>query len=301
MRSKSQFTINLNFKFILICFFIIFLLFLIPKSSFPPSLLALSKQVTPAKKPQQSPRNQEPAESSESCLHGGCGKIPASLAYALVHYVTNNVTPQQSLNEISVSMRVLERKSPCNFLVFGLGHDSLMWTALNHGGRTVFLEEDSAWMDETNLRFPFLESYHVVYDTKLTEAEKLLEAGMKEEECKVVGDPRESKCRLSLKGLPDIVYETEWDLIMVDAPTGYHREAPGRMGAIYTAGLIARNRAEGDTDVFVHDVDRDVENKFSMAFLCKGYMIEQEGRIRHFTIPSHRSLHTNTPFCPTTP
>ncbi|CAH9108510.1 unnamed protein product [Cuscuta europaea] len=133
----------------------------------------------------------------------------------------------------------------------------------------------------------------------LTEAEKLIEAGMKEE-CKVVGDPRESKCRLSLKGLPDIVYETEWDLIMVDAPTGYHSEAPGRMGAIYTAGLIARNRAEGDTDVFVHDVDRDVENKFSMAFLCKGYMIEEEERIRHFTIPSHRSHHI-VPFCPTTP
>ncbi|CAH1443722.1 unnamed protein product [Lactuca virosa] len=40
---------------------------------------------------------------------------------------------------------------------------------------------------------------------------------------------------------------------MVDAPTGYYDEAPGRMSAIYTAGMMARNRAEGETDVFVHD------------------------------------------------
>ena len=50
---------------------------------------------------------------------------------------------------------------------------------------------------------------------------------------------------------------------MVDAPTGYHDEAPGRMSAIYTAGLMARNREDGETDVSVHDVDRVVEDKFS--------------------------------------
>ncbi|KAK9995054.1 hypothetical protein SO802_024757 [Lithocarpus litseifolius] len=76
---------------------------------------------------------------------------------------------------------------------------------------------------------------------------------------------------------------------MVDTPTGYHDNAPGRMSAIYTAGLMARNREEGETDVFVHDVDRVVEDKFSKAFLCAGYLTEQEGRIRHFTIPSHRA------------
>ncbi|KAJ6885197.1 hypothetical protein NC652_032021 [Populus alba x Populus x berolinensis] len=89
----------------------------------------------------------------------------------------------------------------------------------------------------------------------------------------------------------------EWDLIMVDAPTGYHDEAPGRMTAIYTAGLMARNRENGETDVFVHDVDRVVEDKFSKAFLCEGYLTEQEGRLRHFIIPSHRTR-SGRPFCP---
>ena len=118
-----------------------------------------------------------------------------------------------------------------------------------------------------------------------------------EEDCKVVSDPRFSKCQLALKGFPSEVYDIEWDLIMVDAPTGYHDNAPGRMSAIYTAGLMARNREEGETEVFVHDVDRVVEDKFSKAFLCEGYLTEQEGRIRHFTIPSHRAR-LGRPFCP---
>ena len=54
--------------------------------------------------------------------------------------------------------------------------------------------------------------------------------------------------------------------MVVDVPTGYHDNAPGRMSAIYTAGLMARNREEGETDVFVHDVDRVVEDKFSKGF-----------------------------------
>lgn len=146
-------------------------------------------------------------------------------------------------------------------------------------------------------KFPTLESYHVEYDTKVNEADELMNAVASDEECRVVTDPRFSKCRLALKGFPSEVYDVEWDLIMVDAPTGYHEEAPGRMTAIYTAGLIARNRESGETDVFVHDVDRVVEDKFSKAFLCEGYLKEQEGRIRHFVVPSHRTRSAR-PFCP---
>ncbi|KAJ6422202.1 hypothetical protein OIU84_027198 [Salix udensis] len=225
-----------------------------------------------------------------------CTKTPPSLANALVHYVTTNVTPQQTLKEISVSSRVLEKKSPCNFLIFGLGHDSLMWDSLNHGGRTVFLEEDKGWIEQIREKLPTLESYHVTYETRVNQADELIESGM-EDDCKVVGDPRISRCQLALKGFPDDIYDTEWDLIMVDAPTGYHDEAPGRMNAIYTAGLMARNRKNGETDVFVHDVDRAIENKFSKFFLCEGYLTEQEGRLRHFVIPSHRTG-SGKPFCP---
>ena len=53
---------------------------------------------------------------------------------------------------------------------------------------------------------------------------------------------------------------------MVGAPTGYHDEAPGRTNAIHIAGLMARNRENGETDVFAHDVDRVINDKFSSFF-----------------------------------
>lgn len=160
----------------------------------------------------------------------------------------------------------------------------------------MFLEEDKSWIDQIQHKVPSLESYHVVYDTKVHQADELMEIGM-QEDCKEVSDPRFSKCQLSHKGFPSEIYDIEWDVIMVDAPTGYFEGAPGRMSAIYTAGLIARNKEHGETDVFVHDVDRVVEDKFSKAFLCEGYLREQEGRIRHFNIPSHRAR-SGRPFCP---
>ncbi|XP_010261020.1 PREDICTED: glucuronoxylan 4-O-methyltransferase 1 [Nelumbo nucifera] len=292
MRSKTQSPFNV--KLLLIGFFIVFLLLYVLRSS------SSSNQQAPTAQPESSSKEEVSSSSTSSCppppSTPTCANIPASLAQALIHYSTSNITPQQTLREISVTSRILEKKSPCKFLVFGLGHDSLMWSALNHGGRTVFLEEDKAWIEQIKQRFSGLESYHVVYDTKVREADELMEVGQGED-CTAVGDPRFSKCRLALKGIPDEIFETEWDLIMVDAPTGYIDDAPGRMNAIYTAGLMARNREEGETDVFVHDVDRVVEDKFSKAFLCEGYMREQEGRLRHFTIPSHRA-NPGRPFCP---
>ncbi|KAG2320093.1 hypothetical protein Bca52824_013306 [Brassica carinata] len=246
-----------------------------------------------------SQEHQTPEETRPKGCAGACDKLPRSLSQALIHYSTSVITPQQTLKEIVVSSRVLEKKSPCNFLVFGLGHDSLMWSSLNYGGRTVFLEEDEAWIKQIKKRFPMLESYHVTYDSKVNQAENLIEVG-KGPECTAIGDPRYSMCQLALKGLPAEIYETSWDLIMVDAPTGYYDEAPGRMTAIYTAGMMARNRKRaGETDVFVHDVNREVEDKFSKAFLCEGYMKKQEGRLRHFVIPSYRDeTESNRPFCP---
>ena len=182
-----------------------------------------------------------------------------------------------------------------------LGPDAALWAALNHGGRTVFLEEDASWIASVRSKHPSLESYHVTYDTVVTDADALLEL---RDHPACVAQPdlasaAEASCRLALRGLPPVFHELEWDLIMVDAPTGWTPQSPGRMGAIYTAGMAARARRPGDgpTDVFVHDVDRPVEDAFSRAFLCEGYLAEQVGRIRHFVIPSHREK-DGTPFCP---
>lgn len=274
-----------SIKLLLLCIFLVFLLcFILLKASFFPS-------------PNPNPDlnlSSPPLTLIPSCNN----KIPTSLAKTLIHYATSNTTPQQTLAEISIAARVLDRKSPCNFLVFGLGHDSLMWSALNHGGRTLFLEENKGWIEQIHQELPDLEAHHVTYSTTVDQADQLLRLGIGKEECKEVTDPRRSGCEgLALKSFPAEVYEVQWDVVMVDAPTGYYGGAPGRMSAIYTAGVMARNREEGETHVFVHDADRVVEDRFSRAFLCEGYLTEQEGRLRHFTIPSHRSR-SGRPFCP---
>ncbi|KAJ8768075.1 hypothetical protein K2173_021015 [Erythroxylum novogranatense] len=291
MRPKNQQISSL--KLLIFGVFLAFFLLFVLRSSLSSSTENESSiPSTPHPKTTNTLKQVKEANCSPSC-----SKIPRSLAQALIHYSTSTITPQQTLKEISVTEKVLEKKSPCNFLVFGLGHDSLMWSTLNHGGRTIFLEEDEAWIAQIKRRFPMLESYHVTYNSKVNEAGNLMDVGQGPE-CTAVSDPQYSMCQLALKGLPREVYDTDWDVIMVDAPTGYYEEAPGRMTAIYTAGMMARNRKEeGETDVFVHDVNRDVENKFSKAFLCEGYMKKQEGRLRHFTIPSHRN-DSDKPFCP---
>lgn len=292
---KAKFQNSLNVKLILLGFFLLFILFMVLRSNSPTPI----KQTTATSlaQPQSHPPTQSiQTTTTTTTTPHACTKIPPSLVDSILHYTTSNTTPQQTLKEISVTARVLSRKSPCNFLVFGLGHDSLMWTALNHGGRTVFLEEDKQWIETIRKQFPQLESYHVMYDTRVTQADELLEAG-RLPECVAVGDLKFSECRLALKELPRVFYEVEWDLIMVDAPTGWIPEAPGRMGAIYTAGMAARGKKEGETDVFVHDVDRIVEDKFSKELLCEGYLKEQVGRLRHFNIPSHRTS-LGMPFCP---
>ncbi|KAI4318517.1 hypothetical protein MLD38_032212 [Melastoma candidum] len=280
----------LSHKFLLLGVFFAFVVLFVLRSSF-----TSSDDVPSSPVPAQVGGALDSGKATVKCSPR-CNKIPAPLAQALIHYTTSTVVPQQTRKEISVTARVLKKKSPCNFLVFGLGQDSLMWSSLNYGGRTVFVEEDESWIQQVKRMFPMLESYHVMYDSKVIEADNLMEVG-KGPECTAVSDPRYSMCQLALKGLPAEVYETKWDLIMVDAPTGYHDEAPGRMTAIYTAGMMARNRKDGETDVFVHDINRPVEDNFSKAFLCEGYLKKEEGRLRHFTIPSHRD-DIDKPFCP---
>jgi uncharacterized protein (TIGR01627 family) len=208
---------------------------------------------------------------------------------AILHYATSRVVPQQSVSEIKISFDVLKSYGrPCNFLVFGLGHDSLMWASFNPGGNTLFLEEDPKWVQTVLKDAPGLRAHTVRYRTQLREAHKLITSYKSEPLC----SPSKAflrgnvACKLALENLPDEVYDTEWDLIMVDAPKGYFAEAPGRMAAVFSAAVMARNRkGSGVTNVFLHDVDRKVEKVYAEEFLCKKNLVKGAGRLWHFQIP----------------
>lgn len=207
---------------------------------------------------------------------------------AILHYATSHIVPQQSLAEIRVSFDVLRSLSPCNFLVFGLGHDSLMWASFNAGGTTLFLEEDPKWVQTILKNAPDLRAHHVKYRTQLSESDDLLKSYRSEPDCSPIKSfvKNNDKCKLALVGLPDEVYDKEWDLIMIDAPRGYFAQAPGRMAAIYSAAVMARNRKRsGVTHVFLHDVDRRVEKAYAEEFLCRKNLVKGVGRLWHFELP----------------
>ncbi|GJR72713.1 probable methyltransferase [Tanacetum coccineum] len=141
-----------------------------------------------------------------------------------------------------VSFDVLVAKAPCNFLIFGLGYDSLMWAAFNPKGKTLFLEEDPLWVRSILKTAPNLNVGIVNYQTKLEDADKLMKSYRSKPECAKGYIQGNTRCKLAITSLPEEVYANEWDVIMIDAPRGYYKEAPGRMGAIYSAAVMARNR-----------------------------------------------------------
>ncbi|XP_021723101.1 probable methyltransferase At1g27930 [Chenopodium quinoa] len=222
---------------------------------------------------------------------------------AILHYATSKVVPQQSLKEVTESYNVLQTLGSCNFLVFGLGHDSLMWAALNPNGTTLFLEESPEWVTSVLKGAPFLNAITVSYKTRLREADKLLETYREEPDCRperafLKGNRH---CKLALDNLPEEVYEREWDVIMIDAPRGYSPEHPGRMAAIFSAAVMTRERkGVGNTHIFLHDVDRKVEETFAKEFLCMKYKVGSVGRLWHFEIPpvtNHNNAGSINNFC----
>ncbi|XP_057529588.1 probable methyltransferase At1g27930 [Amaranthus tricolor] len=221
---------------------------------------------------------------------------------AILHYATSKVVPQQTLAEVTVSYNVLQFLSPCNFLVFGLGYDSLMWAALNPNGTTVFLEESKEWVTKVLKNAPFLNAQTVSYRTKLKDSDRLLESYLQDPDCRpnrafLKGNKH---CVLALESLPEEVYEREWDVIMIDAPRGYGPDHPGRMAAVFSAAVMARQRKrDGNTHVFLHDVDRKVEEMFAKEFLCMKYKVGGAGKLWHFEIPPVRDFDNggNFKFC----
>nr|XP_027064168.1 probable methyltransferase At1g27930 [Coffea arabica] len=217
---------------------------------------------------------------------------------AIVHYATYPQVPLLSRDEIQVAVDVLKAKSPCNFLIFGLGHDSLMWASLNPGGTTLFLEEEPKWVDKILKDAPHLRAHVIKYRTKVSEADDLLKEYPNQPECSAQkaflrGNER---CKLALNMLQEEVYNQDWDLILIDGPIGFFPEAPGRMSAIYSAAVMARNRkGSGATHVFVHNVDRKEEKTYTETFLCNKNRVKIVGKLGHFEIPP--AADSNPHFC----
>ncbi|CAK9167117.1 unnamed protein product [Ilex paraguariensis] len=216
--------------------------------------------------------------------------LSKTVVKALVHYASNsNHTHRMSYTDIKQISDVLRQcSSPCNFLVFGLTHETLLWKALNQHGRTVFIDENryyAAYMEE---KYPEIEAYDVQYTTKLREMKELIASARAQvhNECRPVQNLLFSECKLGLNDLPNQFYDVDWDVILVDGPRGYAPDQPGRMSAIFTAGVLARSKNGGNpkTHVFVHDFNAEAERASSDEFLCKENLVKSKDLLGHFVL-----------------
>ncbi|XP_010932030.1 protein IRX15-LIKE-like [Elaeis guineensis] len=215
-------------------------------------------------------------------------RLPDPVFESLVNYAAaSNSNSKMGDTDLRTIAAVLHRRAPCNFLVFGLGHETPLWRALNHGGRTVFLDENEYHIAHLEGRLPGLEAYDVAYTTKVQEMPDLLATARRGRrgDCRPVQNLLFSDCRLALNDLPNALYDVPWDVILVDGPRGYAPTAPGRMSAIFTAAVMARSAGPGPTDVLVHDYEREVERVCSEEFLCKENLVANTGQLAHFLIP----------------
>ncbi|XP_049393154.1 probable methyltransferase At1g27930 [Solanum stenotomum] len=233
---------------------------------------------------------------------------PIFSALSLVEHSHNLLAEK----EINFLYDLVSRKSPCNILVFGLETQySSQISTINRGGFTVFLEDNPAKIKLYNStsKANSTRIHRVEYQTVARDAYKILKHARQNQKDSYISATASSskhdlysnssrKCKFMslVPNVPKEVYEVKWDLVIVDGPDGDKPESPGRMAAIYIAGVLARrSKNKNGTHVLVHDVDRMIEKWFSWEFLCDTNLVSSKGKFWDFNILANPNA---TTFCP---
>ncbi|KAG6421884.1 hypothetical protein SASPL_118443 [Salvia splendens] len=99
-------------------------------------------------------------------------QLPKPVFDALVHYAALNASSasRMSAEELSAVAAVLRCcAAPCNLLVFGITHETLLWSSLNRNGRSVFIGDSAYMIAKLEERHPSIEAYDVQFTTKASE------------------------------------------------------------------------------------------------------------------------------------
>jgi len=192
-------------------------------------------------------------------------KVKNPLNETLLTFLRFAMDIQLNPSELSSILKELENRGSCNCLVFGLGYDSIVWATFNKEGKTVFLEDNERWVRSISTRYPQLQVRKIRYFTRRTEFRDYL-----------------TSLHTLMLQLPDDVANCKWDVIVVDGPAGAFDHEPGRMQSIFSANRLV---APGGS-IFVHDVDRPIENLYSKICFGEESVVSQVGRLRAFRMPA---------------
>jgi hypothetical protein len=188
--------------------------------------------------------------------------LPSSLSIEIMRKTNQIDLSKDEMKHIADEVR---HRNFCNFLVFGLGNDSIFWHRLNLGGKTVFLEESEWWLKKVQEQNSALLAYLVEYNTNRTQWRDLLY----------------SPNKLEMQHILPQVKQESWDVILVDAPTGSSDDCPGRMKSIYLAFQLVTS----GSSIFIHDCDREIEQAYCDHFFGKHELFDsysQVGKLRHY-------------------
>jgi len=158
---------------------------------------------------------------------------------------------------------ILELSLEKDMLVFGCGKDSCLWRLISKN--VLFLEHNKKWINNT-----FNDTIHITYSCTIPDTDHLLEKY-------IAGNDNELylKCIKNNKYIQNKI----WDTILVDGPEGYDiKKNHGRIQSIF----MAKKLANKDTNIFVHDINRNVEKKCCEVFKLR--KINELNKLGHFKI-----------------
>lgn len=167
------------------------------------------------------------------------------------------VVPQEvSIDEYVNTCKVILQKRPCNILVYGLRNDATLFSSLNKDGHTIFVEDDNKWIQQMKMK-------HVSRGNFKTN----------------VAQSIANKCT-SPYTQSSYIDMYQWDIIIVNGPYGHNDQMPGREIPIFEASHVINNH-HTDVDIFIHDIDRPLEQMACNKFLAN-YVPILSDRMYHY-------------------
>lgn len=156
-------------------------------------------------------------------------------------------------------------KPPVNFLVFGMGKDSILWHNINKNGKTVFIEDNNKWFYKIIKEYSFLKAFLINYGT------------VREDWKNLINKPEE----LYISDLnKNLINDKKYDVILVDGPRGDKNGKPGRMKSIFMASKLIKKHGH----IFVHDCNRKIEKVYCDKYIGKKHLVNKTLKLAHYII-----------------